>query len=75
MVKTPTPINFQCECGGTAYVVSVRANGWWKTIHHGDGTIEDTDLTQMKYGPIPKTVRCEVCNKSHPNPTLNDHDD
>lgn len=41
---------FHCDCGGTMYIVNRRANGWWNTLHDDDGTVCDTDLSQVKLG-------------------------
>jgi hypothetical protein len=64
---------FKCltkGCTGRYFVVNRKARGYWTTVYKADGTVDDTHLDGIGYGPMPKTVKCEECNKRQPNPLL-----
>lgn len=63
-----------CGCGSELFWESFRVNGWWRTLIDGDGTVNDTDLSQLKYGARSRTVVCTECGKRLPNPNRNQGD-
>ncbi len=64
----PQQKKIQCKCGSDLFFESRRVAGWWKMLIDGDGLEEDTDLSGLRFGQIPKTVKCAECGRSNKNP-------
>lgn len=59
-----------CSCGSRMFWESTRCNGWWECLIDSTGSVEETNLDKVKYGPNPKTVKCAECGKRNPNPRM-----
>lgn len=63
-------MKIKCQCGGELFEKCLCTGGWWRQIVDSDGNVVDTDLSSVRYGPEPKTVRCVECGKRVTNPTV-----
>jgi len=57
-----------CKCGSKLFLESVPVMGQWTRMMDGDGEIDSTDLSGVRYGKTPKTVVCAECQRRCPNP-------
>lgn len=59
----------KCKCGSELFWKSLRTGGWWSQLITGTGQVDDTDLSRVRMGPEPKTVKCAECGRKNPNPS------
>lgn len=65
------PLGPCSKCGrDEGYFHRLPVRGVWAEFVLPDGGFDNTDLSDVIYGPEPKTVTCAACGARQPNPNL-----